>query len=59
MSPGSILRQLALLVVCAGMAVVVAAPTPRIAAFESWPEGTSPLDIGRRVARNFVPRRTC
>ncbi|HXU02631.1 MAG TPA: glycoside hydrolase family 88 protein [Polyangia bacterium] len=31
-------------------------PTAKVAAFEGWPAGTSPQEIGERVARNYAAR---
>src|SRR5262245_31833798 len=31
-------------------------PGPRIAAFEDWPAGRSPQEIGARVVRNYLAR---
>ena len=64
MSPASRALVLLLAVVSAGAAVsplLAQAPKPpassrRIAAFENWPAGTSPAEVGTRVAENYVAR---
>jgi rhamnogalacturonyl hydrolase YesR len=38
------------------VAAQTAAASRRIAAFEQWPAGTAPAEVGKRVAENFVVR---
>ncbi len=56
MATRSNVRFAAVLFACAGAAVAISAADRRIAAFSSWPRDASPVDVGRRVAQNFVPR---
>jgi unsaturated rhamnogalacturonyl hydrolase len=56
MSSIPVRRGLPVLVVCA---LALALVTPRASTrsvFGTWPTGASPLEVGRRVAANFVPR---
>jgi unsaturated rhamnogalacturonyl hydrolase len=44
------------LAVCGAVAVVNAAEHSSGAVFDSWPAGAEPVEVGRRVVRNFLPR---
>jgi unsaturated rhamnogalacturonyl hydrolase len=49
-------RSVPVLLACAAALATAAPHAAQHRAFGSWPPGTSPVEVGRRVVENFIPR---